>query len=102
MYGTGVRRGWDVDGGSFVDLDWQLLPGALRDAETGYRHSHRSHATDHEIRRRQFANGPKASQAARMLEQALGIRSANCVATEFAARTLRSVKHHFDSPGVAS
>jgi hypothetical protein len=100
MLGIDVRRGWDVDG-HHVDLDWQLLHGAVREAEFGHTRSHRSHATDHEIKRRQFANGPTASQAARMLEQALGIRTASCVATEFAAHTLRSVKHVFDAPGVA-
>lgn len=56
---------------------------------------HRAHGAEHELKRRQFANGPDACGAANMLEQALGMACATAVTAWLERRVLRRVDFRY-------
>ena len=85
----------EVDGdGIEIDL-YGIRSGSTEEKPTRTR-THRATGTDHEVKRRQFASGPGANDAAHMLECAFGLRASATVVAQFAPLMLRCVKYRFD------
>jgi hypothetical protein len=90
-----ARDEGDGDGDG-VEIDLYEIRSGSTDEQPTRTRTHRASATEHEVKRRQFASGPGANDAAHMLERAFGLRAPASVVAEFAPRTLRCVKHRFD------